>query len=529
MNSPDKPLAAQNESPPSDPVWYCVRRNGAARGKGWIGDVALDTLPTRVGARTGDIVEVCIASDFRPIPPDQWWHVFCNRARGIIGLEISCGGETLRLAPTRMVAANLGFRRAIEQFAKAGNGNPDDLRTNVGLRAFSARQFLVRGDAVGATTALFRGSKLVEPTSSRVVEQAAELADGIGRWMVGNLSAKGELPYKYWPSRGEESPADNAIRRFLATIALARLGELRNDTGIREAATRNLRFNLARYLCNIGDGRGAIVERSGAKLGAAALAALSILESPASSEFSDELALLTAGVNSLADEELGFRTFFFPPERDGDNWNFYSGEALLFWAEASRRGVKDAPSPERCAATLERCRARHYRARNPAFVPWHTQVCASLFKQTGKSEFAQYAFEMNDWLLPMQQWEGLPPDLRGRFHDPRRPEFGPPHAASTGAYLEGLADALMLARALRDGHRVAAYERVTGRGLRSLRQLQFRGPDDAFYVSRKDRVLGALRTEAYDNAIRVDSAAHALAAAVKLLRATPHQPTGGRT
>ena len=179
--------------------------------------------------------------------------------------------------------------------------------------------------------------------------------------------------------------------------------------------------------------------------------------------------------------------------------------------------------------TFERCRARHYQARNPAFVPWHTQACASLFVQTRRREFADFVFEISDWLLPMQQWDGLPPDLRGRFYDPQRPEFGPPHAASTGAYLEGLADALALARMSADGARAATYERVIARGLRSLRQLQFRGPRDAFYISRKQRVMGALRTEAYDNAVRIDSAAHALAAAVKLLQPPATQSTGGKT
>ena len=326
------------------------------------------------------------------------------------------------------------------------------------------------------------------------------------------------MPYKYWPSRGAESPADNAIRRFLASMALARWGELRGSAEIREAARRNLRFNLNRYLRDVGGGRGAIVERTGAKLGAAAVAGLAILESGASGGFLEELSLLAAGIDSLADGELGFRTFFFPPERDGENWNFYSGEALLFWAEAARRGLPAAPSLERCAAAFERCRARHRRKRNPAFVPWHTQACASLFAQTGRREYADFVFEMNDWLLPMQQWEGLAPDLRGRFHDPRRPEFGPPHAASTGAYLEGLADAAALARALGDRTRASRYDRAVGRGLRSLRQLQFRDERDAFYVSRPKRVLGALRTEVYDNAVRVDSAAHALAAAMKIMR-----------
>ena len=346
--------------------------------------------------------------------------------------------------------------------------------------------------------------------------------------MLRNLSPEGSLPYKYWPSRGMESRADNAIRRFLATLSLARLGELRKDAEIRAAARRNLRFNLSRYFRNIGGGRGAVVERGGAKLGAAALAALAILESPEAGEFSAELALLAAGIRSLADEENGFRTFFFPPRRDGDNWNFYSGEALLFQAEARRRGLRCAPTPEHWAATFARCRDRHRRSRNPAFVPWHAQACASMFEQTGRSEFADFAFEICDWLLPMQQWNGLPPDLRGRFHDPLRLEFGPPHAASTGAYLEGLADALALARAGGDGARAGAYERTIERGLRSLRQLQFRDERDAFYVSKKKLVMGALRTEAYDNTVCVDSAAHALAAAVKMLR-PGFQPAAGRT
>ena len=519
------------DPPPSDPVWFCVRRNGAAQHDGWIADIPLNALPERVGAHPRDVIEVCVATDFRPVAPGRSSRVFSNRARGIVGLEVTHGGESLRLAPTRMIAANLKFARAIERFLEERNAGLDDLAANGSLRAFSARQYLIPGDGKAEGTELCRGSTLVAPVpvaDAADEDRAADLARGIGRWMLRNLSAEGGLPYKYWPSRGVESQADNAIRRFLATLSLARLGELQGSAEMRDAARRNLRFNLARYFRNIGDGRGAIVEPTGAKLGAAALAALCILESPAASEFATELSMLMAGIDSLADDALGFRTFFFPPERDGQNWNFYSGEALLFWAEAARRGAERAPSVERCAAAFARCRERHRRARNPAFVPWHAQACASLFAQTGRHEFADFVLEISDWLLPMQQWDGLSPDLQGRFYDPRRPEFGPPHAASTGAYLEGLADALRLARALGDETRAAAYERAIARGLRSLRQLQFRGPDDAFYVSKQDRVLGALRTEAYDNAIRVDSAAHALAAAVKLLQEGQVQPIGGK-
>ena len=505
----------------SDPgagsTWYCVRRGGAARRSGWIENAPLDDLHRRVEARPQDLIEVSTAAKFRPVPHERFSGVFYNRARGRIGMEINCCSETERLAPTRMLAQNLSFARALERFCERRKIAREDFEARGTVRAFSARQFLVSGDG-RQVTELFRGSVPVASDPARAEDRAGDLADGIGRWMLANSDSDGSLPYKYWPSRGEKSPADNAIRRFLASLALARLGELRGDADIRDAARRNLRFNLRRYFQSLGDGRGVIVEATGAKLGAAALAALSILESPAAREFRTELAMLTAGVNSLAHEEHGFRTFFFPAERDGQNWNFYSGEALLFWAEALRQRVPGAPSPRQCEAAFLRCRGRHRRARNPAFIPWHTQACASLFEQTGQRAYADFTFEMNDWLLPMQQWDGLAEDLRGRFFDPLRPDFGPPHAASTGAYLEGLADAAELARARNDRGRAAAYRRAIKRGLRSLRQLQFRGPEDAFYVSKRRRVMGALRVEAYDNTIRIDSAAHALAAAVKLMR-----------
>ena len=533
---------------PGGGTWYCVRRSGAARRDGWTDTGPLAGLRGRIGALPAEVVEVCIAEDFREVAPDRFSRVFFNRARGLVGIEFALDGEVQRLAPTRMLAANLGFERALARFLENRGIDAGEFRARGTLRAFSARQFLLPGGSGRPPVELVRGSTPVDPTPSAELvrgstpvdptppvelvrgstpvdptppadeDRAGDLATGIGRWMTANLSADGALPYKYWPSRGEDSPADNAIRRFLASLALARLGELRGSAEIRDAARRNLRFNLRRYFRDIGNGRGAIVERTGAKLGAAALAALAILESPAREEFLEELHMLAAGVDSLADDKLGFRTFFFPRERDGENWNFYSGEALLFQAEAARRGFAAAPSVERCAAAFERCRARHRRGRNPAFVPWHTQACASLYAQTGRREFADFVFEMNDWLLPMQQWDGLVPDLRGRFYNPRRPEFGPPHAASTGAYLEGLAAAAALACAVGDPTRAGHYERAVARGLRSLRQLQFRDERDAFYISKRKRVLGALRTEVYDNAVRVDSAAHALAAAVKILR-----------
>ncbi len=488
-----------------------------ARRTGWTCDVPLSDLRRHVDAQPGETVEACIAEGFRDVNTKRFSREFFNRVRGVVGMEIALGDAVARFAPMQMIAANLSFERALERFLAEQAITAGEFAANGALRVFHAEQFLLPNGNPDQAVKLFRGSTLVDESMSTSEDHASGLVDGIKHWMIHNQSSKGRIPYKYWPSRGTESPADNAIRNFLASWSLARLAKHGNSAETGEVARLNLRFNLSRYFRPIGNGRGAIVESTGAKLGAAAVAGLAILETPARHEFLEELYMLAEGIKSLADGELGFRTFFFPRERDGENWNFYSGEALLFWAEAKRHELPGAPSLAQCAETFELCRTRHYRRRNPAFVPWHTQACVSLFAQTGRQEFADFAFEINDWLLPMQQWDGLPTDMRGRFYNPRRPDFGPPHAASTGAYVEGISEAAALARAVGDQVRAASYDLAIGRGLRSLRQLQFRDARDAFYVSKRNRVMGALRTEVYDNAIRIDSAAHALLAAMKTL------------
>jgi hypothetical protein len=141
-----------------------------------------------------------------------------------------------------------------------------------------------------------------------------------------------------------------------------------------------------------------------------------------------------------------------------------------------------------------------------------------VWELTRESELADAVFAMNDWLLGVQQWETAPhPDCQGRFHDPSRP-FGPPHASSTAVYLEGLADAVALGRAVGEHDRVDRYRTAIRRGLRSLSQLTFKDDVDMFYISKREAVRGGVRTSEYDNAIRIDNVQHSLTALDKILK-----------
>jgi hypothetical protein len=299
----------------------------------------------------------------------------------------------------------------------------------------------------------------------------------------------------------------------MASVAFNRMALALDRQDMRLAARKNLEFNLQRFYRSE-NGNGVIAWNGSVKLGSLALAALAILESPFAESWSKELSQLRQTINTLWQPSGAFKTFFHPEGRN-DNQNFYPGEALLFWAISLQKN-RDENLLSQAMKSFHYYRSHFRRNSNPAFVPWHSQAAFILYNLTGDAAARDFIFEMNDWLLSHQQWGGtLDPDYWGRFFSPDKPEYGPPHASATGVYLEGLVDALVLARNVGDCARTASYKQAIERGIRSLAQLQYHDDLDAYYVCQKVRVIGAIRTESANNEIRIDNLQHGLMALLK--------------
>ncbi|MDD8023849.1 MAG: hypothetical protein PHX82_12145 [Paracoccaceae bacterium] len=504
------------------PVWILWRRNGKLLHGGWHAaptlQMALQQSRANPGAATATAVEICLTQPLQPVPADQITQVFGNRARGRLGIEIRLGTARHRVPPTLSIATNRSLPREIELFAEATGLSVDDLHQRAEIFSFTARQFVIGLGSGAAQVEMYRGN-IVIPPEAVGPDLLRDTVTGLCDWMLNNVAASGRMTYKYWPSRGAESQADNTIRQFMATVALGRIAQRTIAPAARDALLRNLAHNLARYYTEIG-GLGAIILDGKAKLGAAALAALAILESRANGflapdAYAREFDGLCRGIAHLWQPDGAFRTFLVPPDRN-DNQNFYPGEALLFWA-ALHRQTKDPELADKCLKSFAYYSAWHRDAPNPAFVPWHVQAYVMLHEDLGLPALAEFVFERCDWLLEMQQWGGrLAPDLWGRFYNPKRPDFGPPHASATGVYMEGLADAWRLALQRQDTVRADRYAKALRRALRSVAQLQFRDPDsDMFYIARPKAARGGLRAETYNNEIRVDNVQHCLMALLK--------------
>ncbi len=439
---------------------------------------------------------------------------------GLDGLALIGQGRVALFAPSKPIIHNYSTRKLMERLGEALGADAGAYR-NANMALFKLTNLhLVQASAEDEPSGKFRSDRPVsldQVTATRVDGFLHEATD----WLRQRVRNTGRMQYKYMPSRGEYSRRNNMIRQWMATLALASYAREHNDARTYTAWQRNANYNLVQYYRER-DGLGFIYHDNKAKLGAAALAALALQEGGADNV--DEHVLQRSRLIDLLwhlrQPDGSFRTFLIPQERN-DLQSFYSGEAML----ALSRQPSLAAHPEQLAMLRASMiyYMQYYQRTNryTPFVPWHTMAYWELFRLTDDEAYRQAIFEMNDWLICIQDLStDSAPDIRGRFF---RQEFsgnGPPHASSTAVYVEGLAYAYDLAVRANDEIRAQAYLTAIRWGLRSLMQLQYR-TDNNFYLSRKARAMGGLRTTVTDNQLRIDNTQHAIMAAMAVRRFVP--------
>jgi hypothetical protein len=515
LNAPRRArLTKAHEWASLSPFEIVARSKGELILSNWLEDMspfrAIHELQSK--ANSVDLIQLSLVTGRIPLRPDRWRETLNTKRNGRYGLEVTFNGTKHCVSPLNTIASNQSLQQWFTELLEEKRIT-DERFFAVGGQAtlLECRQFILQIGKPAKAVETYRGSPLV-PTDLPAKKLTDKVISGVARWFMSNQDEDGALPYKYDPSSDTYSSTDNPIRRFMASIAFNRMAQTLDRQDMKVAARKNLDFNLRRFY-RVENGKGMITWQGSVKLGSLALAALAIIESPFAEKWKDELSALRCTIDGLWQSSGAFRTFLYPADRN-DNQNFYPGETLLFWATS----LQQKPDPdllERALKSISYYRRYFWKDPNPAFVPWHTQAATLLFRLTGNSSLRDYVFEINDWLLPHQQWGGsLDSDYWGRFYSPDKP-YGKPHASATGVYLEGLVDALVLAREIGDEIRAESYDRAMQRGIRSMAQLQFHDEIDAYYVRRKERVIGAVRTESADNEIRIDNLQHGLMALLK--------------
>lgn len=494
-----------------------LRRGGRRVGSEWLAN--FDDVERALGASDADHAVFFVVLEAREVASGDVASTFSNVHRGLRGAIVSMDGRTERISPIDAITRNESFRRSFERL---GMVRADKL---VALEGMVFR-IDVSGDesAIEPVPRLQRRVDLESVTRDRV----AELERAWLGYLLRHIDDDGAAAYKFWPSRERFSDANNMIRQWMATEIMLRYLDDPELTEIqRERLVRNASSNAERYLTELEDGRLVVLFESKAKLGSAAIAAMALdRASAADARFEPQARALEASVLSALRDSGRYRTFFVPADRD-DNQNFYPGEAQLMLARLYER-TREPGHREAFDRAFAYYRDWHLEPdnRNPAFVPWHTQACAIMWRLTGEDRYLEFIFEINDWLLPIQDRDPIYPDLGGRFYQHEFRRYGPPHASSTAVYLEGLVDAWAIAREVGHTERAGRYLEAIRHGFRSLDQLTVRRVEDLFYVAdgTAERCLGGVRTTVYHNEIRIDNVQHALSAAQKFLAESSTDP-----
>ncbi|MGB1016922.1 MAG: hypothetical protein ACPG4T_22475, partial [Nannocystaceae bacterium] len=469
-------------------------------------------------------VEIFLASTPRELQPRKLKrdrnHLKGNIHRGLRALEVTSRGETLRIDPFTVVTRNQGHASLFaELHTQLGQDEKQFFAKGGSLRFYGGEQYVVYVDKAPRARALYRASRVVEIDE---IDRAGTelLGKRLGDYLISHVADSGALTYLIDPAKGEDIlNTNNMIRQWMATIAMSRVARFRNDPSIDRVVERNIRHNLTHFYRDRGP-HAVIDFRGVVKLGAISLAALALIEAKTRHMFTKPLARLCHTIDHMWDlggQNGAFKTML-APNHDTRGSNFYPGETLLMWAYLLKDDPQDPERLRRFMLSYKYYRTWHLEHRNPAFIPWHTQAYFMLWEQNQSEELRDWIFEMNDWLLSMQQQPPVNfPDIAGRFYDPKRPKFGNPHASSTGVYLEGLIDAFELARRCGDKTRQENYRRAIVWGLRSVMQLTFLDRESAFYALAPERCVGGTRTSVYRNEIRCDNVQHSLMGILKVL------------
>ena len=344
----------------------------------------------------------------------------------------------------------------------------------------------------------------IDELTTKNIENSLNLA---GQWLLNDQNENGSLKYKYVPDRDEYPAQNNMIRQFMATIALAEMHESTKDDKYREAFEKNLQYNFDNYYYEEGNLR-YISYNDMAKLGSAAFALISLIYHEGT-EYDVQKEALEDFILFMHNQTSGrFKTFYLPPGIDR-NQNFYPGEAMLalmmLYGETNDKKYLDAVEK-----SFDYYSEFFRKDQNPSFVPWHTMTDYRLYKTTGEKNYADFVFEMNDFLITIQHTSCEPnKKFIGRFYDPAHEEYGPPHASSTAIYVEGLAYAYRLAKELGDMERAERYKEAILLGTRSLMQLQFKSGDE--------KVLGGIRKTIDNSELRIDNTQHTIMAFIQVL------------
>ncbi len=342
-------------------------------------------------------------------------------------------------------------------------------------------------------------------------------------WRINN--AKGRFLHGYVPALNNPLDGDNYLRQAGAAFALARAARVLGQDHFAARAAQSILTLLddtvvdsGATMCRHTSLPSAILNR----LGAAGLLVLAINELPSPQpDLLEKSEQLCNWIRRQARDDGSLRCddssedSHTKQQDEVDSINEYPGLALyaLLRSQMHRPAAWKTDLARKAFVWYRTWWKEH---RSMVFVPWQTAAWAEAYVQTKDSTFAEFVYEMSDWLCGLQydQLDPRRPLWNGGFQtwsEGKAIEALP--TIESAAYAEALAEARRAARAGSDVTRYQHYTNVLHRCLQFLARLQYTEANTQHFEEwYRPRLLGGFHASIQDGNLRIDYAQHALSA-----------------
>ena len=353
---------------------------------------------------------------------------------------------------------------------------------------------------------------------AHVTAEALEHSIRLGAdWILVMQEHHGRFQYWYEPvsDRFSRKDDDNFLRQAGTSFSLMLVYETTGDPRYLKSARKSLQYLLASIKLLDADKAYFLFGRK-AKLGGISLPMLTMLKIRQLTGTTEFDPILTKLANMILFLQEKYNTGQYKStyvylsdyeyeKNSGWESRIYPGEALYALA-----GMYQAFGDVRYKESMDWALEFYYREKwkSHAFLPWTISAFASLYEQTGEQKYADYVFFLSDQLLTQQNLDGND-EAYGSFH-------GVP-SANTGSYMEGLGDAIHIARLIEDERRLKLYQERAKMGYRWLLMLQY-GESDAAALKQPNLAQGGFRKTLTDSQLRIDNTQHAISSFAKGLR-----------
>lgn len=425
-------------------------------------------------------------------------------AMGLNAIKVEQGGKSAYFKASVPIEKNYGFSTMISKLCvKAKLADSCYQEKNTKVYKYDSANFYA--NRAGKIADLYRNNILIN--INNIDENRIIQSINLGyHWLNNDVNPKTKmLEYLYLPSSDKYDDSTNHIRILAVNWATAEMMKFLNDDSMKETVHATLDDYLKKYKQQNKNGSYLNIKGS-AKIAFNAFLAMALINTrdyPKRDELINDL-----GRAILAQQQSDGR-FLTDFEAGGeDGIDYYAGESLLALMKLYyETGDEKYFSAAKKAFPYYRDYWR--KNKNTAFIPWQTQTYYLMYQKEKNKEWANFTFEINDWLVDnYQQMENNYPDFLGGFK--KIP------TNSTFAYAEGVNDAYALAKIANDKKHEEKFLNSARLATRFVIQAQFT-QENIFYFENKEKVLGGFRTSLLDNSIRCDNAQHAVLALIKSL------------